>query len=254
MLSVETLQDEDLPTTAALHEAHLRLGLFPKLGPGFLQAYHESFARSPHGIALVARSGYRVVGTLFGTSASGLHQRWVLRNFGARLAWRGTLALLSRPEAAWLFATTRLGRYITGLRRHLVPLGQPAVAGNKSRQPVCVLSHIVTCKEERGRGIGRRMVERFKVLARADGARHARIITQATGLGAPFFERIGCQRVGDGQMRDGNRILEYQLLLDETPVDENVRLHARPRVVVRNYRPGFRAGGPRRAGVRTHAR
>src|SRR5690606_32127273 len=102
---------DDLPSTAALHKAYLRLGLFPRLGRGFLRQYHETFAKSPYGIALVARSEGAVVGALFGTSSNAHHYGWVVRNCGWDLALAGSSALLFHPQLAWTFASTRITRY-----------------------------------------------------------------------------------------------------------------------------------------------
>lgn len=210
MLRLETLRPDDLDTTIALHHRHLRLGLFPRLGDEFLREYHAAYVDSPHGVALAARAEGRLVGFLFGTTSNAGHSRWVLRNKGWRLAWKGGCALLVRPQAAWTFATTRAGHYVQALNRHLVP----APSAPRPSRPVAVLSHIVTCDGQRGRGIGRQLVEAFKARAHARGVGRVRLVTPLYGPGPPFFERLGAERVDDRTERDGHPIREYCITLD----------------------------------------
>jgi GNAT superfamily N-acetyltransferase len=218
MLRIQTVEPDDLPETAALHKAHLRLGLFPRMGRHFLSRYQETFARSPYGIALAAKSDDRVVGALFGTTSNADHYRWVVRNCGLELALAGGSALLWRPQVAWTFASTRAGRYLRGLRRHINP--NPPQSGPTA--PLSVLSHIVTRETERRRGVGRQLVEEFKILARAEGAHCATLVTEEGGLGTPFFERIGCTCVTHRQGQDGSVVWEYRLLLDEEDHHEGI--------------------------------
>jgi GNAT superfamily N-acetyltransferase len=238
MLTIDDLRPDDLPETAALHKTYLRLGLFPRLGRGFLRQYHETFARSPYGIAIVAHSDDGVVGALFGTSSNADHYGWVVRNCGWDLAMAGSGALLFRPQLAWTFASTRITRYARGLRRYIAP--HPSQPGQQGA-PLSVLSHIVTGASERRQGIGRRLVERFRAQARAEGARDAMLITEEGGEGVPFFERIGCACVGYRQGQDGSAVREYRLPLVEQDVHEDVAGRRRGTVVDGPYQPSFGA-------------
>ena len=211
MLSIDTLRPDDLPATAALHEANLRMGLFPKMGSSFLQHYHQSFADSPFGIALVAHADDGVMGALFGTISNPDHYHWVVQNRGVELACHGSAALLLRPHLAWMFASTRMGRYVNGLRRHMVP----APATSAPTQQLPVLSHIVTTQAQRRQRIGRELVDEFRREARIAGAHWASLITQEGGLGTPFFERLGCTCVARRQGFDGCFVREYHMNLDE---------------------------------------
>lgn len=224
MITIDTVQPEDFEQTAALHKAYLKLGLFPRLGRHFLSRYQESFMRSPHGIALVARDADdgQVVGALFATTSNPDHYRWVVRNFGWELALAGCSALMWRPHLAWTFASTRLGRYARGLTRHIAPSSASAPVAGGARAPVSVLSHIVIDESTRRKGVGRKLVEEFKARARRKGVRRAVLVTEEGGLGAPFFEKIGCSLVGKRQGSDGHAIREYRLATDEANVHERI--------------------------------
>lgn len=215
MLTVDTLEPTDLADTARLHHDHLKLGLFPHMGRRFLSRYQQTFAESPYGIALVAHRDGRVVGAIFGTTSNPDHYRWVIRKHGWRLALAGGLSLLLRPTAAWHFCRTRLGRYVNGIRRHVGRI-PPSF---RQDAPLSVLTHIVTSEDERRRGIGRRLVARFRLLARMQGARHAVLITEEGGAGQNFFERIGCTCVAHRNGHDGETVCEYHLALGKAQLD-----------------------------------
>ncbi|HEV7276625.1 MAG TPA: GNAT family N-acetyltransferase [Devosiaceae bacterium] len=243
MLTIDDLQPDDLRETAALHKAYLKLGLFPRLGRRFLRQYHETFAKSPYGIALVAHSDDGVVGALFGTSSNADHYGWVVRNCGLELAVAGSGALLFRPQLAWTFASTRITRYARGLRRYMAPTpsGTGSEAG-ESAPPLSVLSHIVTGAGTRRQGIGRQLVERFRDLARSEGARDAMLVTEEGGEGAPFFERIGCTCVSHRAAQDGRTVQEFRLPLIEQDAYEDIGSRRRRVRFDRPYRAGHGAG------------
>lgn len=250
MLRVQTARPEDFEHTARLHRAHLKLGLFPKLGRSFLARYQQTFLDSPHGIALVARTeDGEIVGALFGTTSNPDHYRWVVRNCGHDLAFAGCRALVMRPSLAWSFARTRLGRYVRGLIRHTQSRSdgsaKPAQSG-----PVSVLSHIVIADSARRRGIGRQLVDAFKDRARTQGARRAVLITQEGGLGAPFFEKIGCSFLARRQSQDGSAVREYTLALEEPrPNATLAAFRRRRRVFTGTYRPELAAIARNRAAI-----
>ncbi len=238
MIKIRELQPDDLPRTVELHRKHLRLGLFPRLGRRFLREYHLSFARSPHAVALVAQSEGGLEGAIFGTTSNGEHYRWVVRNHWQALAWHGVRSLLLQPSLAWSFLTTRIGRYAKGLARHAGARkdGAPTPRGNG--RPVAVLSHVVTASGARQRGVGRRLVERFRQVAGSGGARRARLITREGGPGVPFFERVGGQCVARRLEPDGAEIREYILPLAGNAPDEGM-----PDIPARGRIRRLRAGG-----------
>ena len=253
MLRIEEARHDDFAVTAALHRRHLELGLFPQLGERFMRAYHASFAGSPHAVALVARAeSGRVVGALFGTTANARHYKWVVEEHGLNLALHGTRSLLLQPALAWEFISSRAGRYARGLGRHLGLVGGNQAPAPTSPGRTCVLSHIVTSQSARRLGVGRRLVEVFRKIARAAGAAEARLVTREGGLGQPFFERLGCECVDLRPSQDGEALREYALRLDRTVIDEKAENPRRLRHERRAGRAGFRPGGaePVPAGLR----
>lgn len=229
-----TLRAEALPTSAALHLAHLDLGLFPHLGPRFLRRYHASFARSPHAVALATTEGDEVTGFLVGTTDNEAHYRWTVRHEGPGLALAALIAMLTRPRTAWWFLRTRGLRYVRGLRRLLrsrrivraagpapaptapsadetAPGGTPVAAGaGPPRRPrVAVLTHVAVDPRSRGRGVGRALTEGFLDAAWAAGADEARLIT-ATDEAARFYERTGWRRARTRTDGDGTVVAEFR--------------------------------------------
>ena len=117
MVTIEATTATGLRQTSELHRRYLSSGIFPRMGLRFLSRYHETFVASPGGVALSARHDGEFVGFLLGTVDNAAHYRWVVNERGMVLARSGVAALLLRPHVAWSFATTRLGRYLRGLRR-----------------------------------------------------------------------------------------------------------------------------------------
>ncbi|WP_090589572.1 GNAT family N-acetyltransferase [Pelagibacterium luteolum] len=234
MLSIGSLEPDDIPATVDLHRKNLRLGLFPKLGREFLGLYQRSFAQSPYGIALVARGDDGVIGALFATTSNAEHYRWVTRNMGMQMAMVGGTAMLTHPHAAITFARTRLGRYSRGLARHMGLTASSPSTGAVAPQ-LSVLSHIVTSDAARRRGIGRQLIETFKAKASARGVHKAVLVTEEGGLGTPFFERLGCRLVNSRQSQDGAVLREYKMILDEEGAYEDLDDNRNHRIVVRAY-------------------
>lgn len=258
MLAIETLKDKDLETTALLHEENLKLGLFPKLGAGFLQRYQAGFLDSPHGIALVARDRRegRLLGLLLGTTSNAEHYRWVMRNHGASLAASGCAALLTRPVLAAEFLQTRAMRYVKGVRNHMRPTpvrsddDEDEEDEERSAEPVVsVLSHIVTHPDARGLGVGRKLVARFRAIARNEGADKALLVTQEGGMGAGFFERLGCALVARRGGQDGEAVREYALPLHGGTRNETFAASRRTGALAGAYGPRFGAAGAPTAGA-----
>lgn len=243
MLSIEPLKHDDLTATASLHMANLNMGLFPKLGRRFLSLYQEGFARSPYGIALVARDDDEVIGALFGTTSNADHYNWVTHHQGIELALAGSGALVTNPQLAFDFARTRAVRYAKGLARHLGVSTPSVIAPRNGGGPLSVLSHIVTAGAARRRGVGRRLVDEFKSRASARGAHRAILVTQEGGLGTPFFERLGCRLVAKRQGQDGMTVREYRMILDEAGAYEDLENNRGRSIVVHAYPP--RLGTPR---------
>ena len=173
MVDIAPATSKDLPETAHLHSRHLRLGLFPRLGRGFLAHYQQSFIDFPHGIALVARQNGKVIGALFATASNARHYGWVVRNCGLSLALRAASAMAVRPDAAMLFMRTRLMRYCRAVMRRLAPRApKPNVTaeGAAPAEDISVLSHIVISDALRRKGVGRKLVAAYRKQARKLGA------------------------------------------------------------------------------------
>jgi GNAT superfamily N-acetyltransferase len=217
MLTIDLVCRDQLRETSELHHKYLHMGLFPKMGKGFLRHYQDTFAESPYGIALYARNEEGVAGALFGTTSNASHYQWVLRNRGPELAAFGCLSLMMRPHVAYDFATSRLGRYARGARRYLFNKGGGTPSPDASNGgSTSVLSHIMTRDGQRRSGVGRKLVEEFRRLARVRGASEAMLVTEEGGQGTPFFERIGCECIGCRSGFDGRSVREYRLRLDRS--------------------------------------
>ncbi|MBA2636989.1 MAG: GNAT family N-acetyltransferase [Solirubrobacterales bacterium] len=217
-LRLRALSTRDLGFSVRLHGRALPTGLFPRLGTAFLRAYHQSFAASPHGVAVVVERDGVPIGFLLGATRNREHLRWTLRRRGLLLAPLGALGLLRRPVLASSFIRVRLGRYVRGVVKLTRPPSSNRSAGGRSLPvslDVAGLAHIAIDPEARGHGAGGMLVTAFVEAVRDAGVGSAHLVTQSGGDGAGvFYERLGWRYVRGRVGLDGDAVSEYQLDLD----------------------------------------
>lgn len=211
--AVRAMRPDDVAFTADLHLRTLATGLFPRLGPRFLRAYHRAFLASPHGMALVVERQGAPVAFLLGAAPSPAHRRWVVRRRGMLLAVLGLAGLAVRPASAAWFIRFRLLRYARAALR----LVRPAPAerpGEGAPRQIAVLSHLAVDREARGLGAGRALVLHFAAQAAERGARRAHLATRQGSAGAgAFYAGLGWVPVADHVGADGTAVSEYRLEL-----------------------------------------
>ena len=198
------MRKDDVAFTAALHHVELPHGFFPKLGVPYLRAYHRTYVASPYSVALVAEDGGRPCGFLVGTVRHSAHNRFVVRNHGARLTFAALRAMLTRPRLAVQFVSTRLGRYLRSLANHLRPTATPSVVGDQAVS-LATLSHVAVTPDKRTNGVGSLLVNGFAEAARAAGSHSTVLSTLAEERGAAdFYSRLGWVESGRYIDRDGH--------------------------------------------------
>lgn len=204
------MEPRDLVYAAELHGAALPHGLFPRLGPRFLQTYLGTFQRSPHAVALVATRTGSVIAFLVGVIDEQAHYRFVVRRCGPAMAVRGLLGLLRRPRVAAYFARTRLRRYARGLFR--LARRPAASASVQPRVQPAVLAHIAVRQDARGAGAGMALVDEFLDLVREAGLERARLLTLDGDDGAgPFYDHAGWRRTATVGDDDGLAWARYDI-------------------------------------------
>jgi ribosomal protein S18 acetylase RimI-like enzyme len=225
---VRPASEQDLAHTARLHEQGLPEGFFARIGWRFLRAYHAAFSRSPEATVLVVEGDDgRPQGVLVGTLDNAAHYRWAMRRQGVRLAVVGLRGLLARPRLAAEFVRTRVGRYGRAVGRQLRPSRRGPSSGSAGGQEstahdapdadhqeapppqVAVLTHVTVAEEARGAGVGRGLVQAFVERARRAGAREVRLITEAGGPAARFYQSLGWKRRATRRASDGSEVEEY---------------------------------------------
>jgi len=203
-LGVRRVEPGDVDFCAALHAQSLPHGFFVQLGPRFLRAYYDSFVDSPHAVGLAATAAGQPVGLLVGILDARAHARWLLRHRGAALALHAVAGMAVRPRAAFRFARTRAGRYVSTWRRHrgADPPKRRAAGGAPA-----VLSHVAVLPGARGIGAGRILVRAFEDEARSAGAARAILTTLEGPAGAGrFYERLGWGWSATHLTPDGRRV------------------------------------------------
>lgn len=226
--TVRPATEHDLSITAAAHARLLPHGLFPRLGPRYMQRWHATFLDSPHGVALVAHNcsagsqGRPVAGFLVGSTHQARHVDRVVARHRGDLARAGALALARRPLLGVHFVRTRSRTYARRLlgrrrpHRSRAPAAGPGtVSGVRAdSQQVAVITAVAVEPDVRGSGIGAQLVAVFLDLARASGAPVAELVTYTgTGGASAFYERLGWVAVREHTTLDGEvvRTFRYDL-------------------------------------------
>ena len=213
----------DLRTTAALHVRTLPQGFFPRLGPGFLEAYHETYLASPYGVATGAHLPGRadLIGFVLGTTDRVAHAAWVRRHRAPVLARRGLRCLLRRPRLVGPFLRTRLLGYLRRLVRR-----PPSDAAGGPAGRVAVLAHIAVQPEQRGAGAGAGLATAFAEQARGAGATRLTLVTRADSQGATrFYARLGWRGVDRIRNRDGENLIVMDLPVPDLPAGRRTVEH-----------------------------
>lgn len=213
--TVRPMLISDLSEVAALHTEALPSGFFVRLGPGFLRRYHECFLASPHGLGYVTDVA-GVTGFITGTHQNAAHYRWVARHRIPHLLWAATIALAGRPRLWAPFVTTRLLRYLRGLRRLLRrPTARPHPTVDThdtdgSPEDVAVLTHVAVAPQWRGHGCGAALVETFTRHCAHAGASEVRLVTRAVDGAGDFYRRQGWIALRERTSSDGRLVVEFR--------------------------------------------
>ena len=223
-LALRRMGLQDLPFVVAAHRQHFGDGFFARLGPRFLARYYRTFLDGPTAVAVIAECSGEPCGYLTGILRTRQHRRLLLRYHGPGLAVAGCSAMLRHPATGLTFLTTRLPRYVRGLRRALDR--RPTIATpeppNSAGSPdilvgdVAVLTHVVVSEPRRHRGVGTRLVDYFVNEAVNAGCAHAVLVTLADRAGAAaFYEGAGWTRHGSVTTVDGKPLWRYTLPLGD---------------------------------------
>lgn len=203
---VRVMSVEDCRWASAMHRNALGGGLFPRLGPMFIRAYHRSFVESPHGVALAVEADGRQVGFVLGVVDDRSHYRYVLRHHGIGLGIRAVAAMGVRPRVLALFVRTRAFRYLRGARKLLPPTSRPRRTGREtgagSVPSKATVVHIAIDPSMRGLGLGRDLLDAFETIV---GALGTDVVEAATEHASGFYLELGWVPVSETSDLDGNR-------------------------------------------------
>jgi GNAT superfamily N-acetyltransferase len=197
---------DDFRWSSAMHRTALSSGLFPRLGPRFIRAYHRSFVESPHGVALAVEVDGRPVGFVLGVLDDRAHYRYVLRHHGIGLGIRAVAAMGVRPRVLALFVRTRASRYLRGARKLLPSTSRSERTGIGGGAPPTrsktTVVHIAIDPSMRGLGLGRDLLDTFETIAGALGTDR---VEAATEHASGFYLELGWIPVSETSDLDGNR-------------------------------------------------
>lgn len=212
---IRTATSGDLKATAVLQILELPMGLFPRLGRGFVARWHQTFLDSAHAVALVAvrrddSDAEEVVGFLVGSTDRRAFRRELLTRHRFGLMARGIAALVVRPRVLAGFLRTRVrpylcrlgGRDVAGRPGEAAPPGRPGAVGD--------LTAIAVSGSARRGGAGRRLTEIYLGRCAAVGADWVELVTLADAVGArTFYSSTGWTALDDDCTRDGLNVRRF---------------------------------------------
>jgi ribosomal protein S18 acetylase RimI-like enzyme len=147
---------DDAPAMARLHATEIEEGFLPTLGPRFLTLLYRRIIRSPSSFAFVADRGDGAVGFAAGTeSLRALYRAFLLRDGAVAVVLCGP-----RLARSWRRAWETL-RY---------PAHEPADL------PAAELIAIAVGRDDRGSGLGRRLVDAITSEFSRRGVAAARVV------------------------------------------------------------------------------
>lgn len=178
-MNIERFGRQHVGAVAALHIDSLS-GLLTQLGPAATRAYYTACAASPLATGFVAQSGSAVEGFVLGSIAPAALRGDVLRREPIGVATGLAAGVLRRPGAAWWL---------------LRSFGGPASGQYDATAPELI--YLAVSRQQRGRGVGRRLVDAFAGAMRAAGqARFELSVDENNRDAAAFYERLGFTHIG----------------------------------------------------------
>ncbi len=202
-IRLRDISETDHGWIARLHIDQLPHGLFPHLGPRFVQRWHRAHLASPYGRGIVATYGDTPVGFLLGSVDRPRHIEWIATHRRRELALAGSLALFMRPRLAVRFLRTRAAAYARRLLIHRPDHRPEMSAAHAPAVAPAVLEAIVVIANARANGVGRQLTDRFLEIAAEAGADHVELVTKEGPDGAAdFYERNGWTRTRRHHDRD----------------------------------------------------
>jgi len=162
------LEDYELCRQAAnLHTRSIHLGLLPLLGNCFLAKMYLGIAVAPQSGVWAIVDGNKFIGFVAGCASVQKTYRWIMVNYGFRLAMAAGLALVRLTVLRKLYSILSYP-----FRQHKALAKTPA--------PEAELLAIAIDESEYGKSYGRQLVNVFEATLRQWGVREYRVLTNVT--------------------------------------------------------------------------
>ena len=179
-MTIERLGRQHAAAVAALHGASLS-GLLTQLGPAALRAYYIACAESPLAAGFVALDSNTVQGFVLGSTATGDLRRDVIRRNPVGVVAGIAAGVLRRPAVLrWLIGSAR----------------GPDSGSYDAKAPELI--YLAVSPGQRGRGMGRLLVDAFADAMRGAGQTRFEVsVDDSNREGAAFSDRLGFTRLGE---------------------------------------------------------
>ncbi|WP_176455968.1 N-acetyltransferase [Gordonia sp. IITR100] len=208
VVTVRAASVADLTATSTLHVAHLRLGLFPRLGRRFVQRWHTTFLTAPGGVGIVATTrdteGREVLlGFLLGTTDRDASRSDLISFRSWPIVLHAAVALALRPVTLVQFLRTRLVRYARRFALAAHTRRKTVSASTRCSTQVAELDVLAVSPAARRLGLGAHLVELFVHACETGGAVRIELVAPATTEAVSFYRRTGWEQTSTTVTSDG---------------------------------------------------
>lgn len=196
---LDTLRPSDVRSAARLHRLAFPSFFLSSLGEPFLIQFYRGFTRDGTAVTVAARDhAGRLRGVVVGTcDPAGFFARLMRRQW-VGWATASARAVLARPLS--------VGRLLRAVSYRGATQGDP---GGALLSSVCIDPHFQGC------GLGRRLVERWLVVAATSGVKQAFLATDAMGNDEVnrFYQGLGWHLDSAYRTREGRQMNLYTIAL-----------------------------------------
>jgi len=212
-VTVRPMARQDIIKLVPLHQAILDDEFIVQFGGKFLCRYYRAFIDSPYAVALVAfdNQSEQYIGALLGTIRPALHYRFLTKRYGIGFAMDLFLRCVARPKLGYSLVQTRLKRYIKGVIRSLIRTKAVPSAVQIPPEQVADITHLFVDTTTQGKGVGRRLVDKYEYYAVREGVTQIDLVTSSEEHGAGrFYEKLGWSLADKITSQSGETFLLYR--------------------------------------------
>lgn len=203
-VKLRVARSEDVAAMTRIHLMAFPGFFLSFLGPRFLRVLYAATIADRTGVALVAHDDHRILGFATGTTEpSGFYRRLLVRRWWS-FGWAAVGPALKRPRV--------IPRLLRAFRK-------PGEKSNAAEDPTALLMSIAVAPDAQGRGVGRALIQAFRIACRDRGAKHLNLTTDRVANDATnqFYQQLGFTLARQFNTAENRAMNEYVCDLTKLP-------------------------------------